>query len=63
MVKKGGGRRHHDIYVGVDVFGRGCPGGGGWNTRHVSQDDEIVSKKRLKNSNSNVAPSGTFKMF
>lgn len=31
-----GEKRQHDIYVGVDVFGRGCPGGGGWNTRHVS---------------------------
>ena len=24
--------RQHDVYVGVDVFGRGCFGGGGWNT-------------------------------
>ena len=31
-----GEKRKHDIYVGVDVFGRGVPGGGGWNTRHVS---------------------------
>jgi hypothetical protein len=20
-----------DVYIGIDVFGRGCPGGGGWN--------------------------------
>lgn len=25
------------MYVGVDVFGRGCPGGGGWNTREAMQ--------------------------
>jgi len=25
--------RKPDIYVGVDVFGRGCFGGGGFNTR------------------------------
>ncbi|XP_066917275.1 cytosolic endo-beta-N-acetylglucosaminidase-like isoform X2 [Clytia hemisphaerica] len=25
-------QRKHDVYVGVDIFGRGCPGGGGWNT-------------------------------
>lgn len=24
-------RRIHDVYVGVDVFGRGCFGGGGFN--------------------------------
>ena len=28
--------RHHDVFVGVDVFGRGCPGGGGFNTIEVS---------------------------
>ncbi|KAI1730856.1 glycosyl hydrolase family 85 domain-containing protein [Ditylenchus destructor] len=22
-----------DVYVGIDVFGRGCPGGGGWNCK------------------------------
>lgn len=27
------GARSSDVYVGVDVFGRGCPGGGGFNTR------------------------------
>ena len=27
--------RRYDVYVGVDVFGRGCFGGGGWNTNKV----------------------------
>jgi len=27
-----GTRRKFDVYVGVDCFGRGCFGGGGWNT-------------------------------
>ena len=31
-----GEKRRHDIYVGVDVFGRGCFGGGGWNTHLVN---------------------------
>ena len=26
------GPRQRDVYVGVDVFGRNCFGGGGWNT-------------------------------
>ncbi|OQV21778.1 Cytosolic endo-beta-N-acetylglucosaminidase [Hypsibius exemplaris] len=31
--KKTAGRfRQYDVFVGVDVFGRGCWGGGGWNT-------------------------------
>ena len=25
--------RSRDVFVGVDVWGRGCPGGGGWATR------------------------------
>uniref|UniRef100_UPI00358FE564 cytosolic endo-beta-N-acetylglucosaminidase isoform X2 n=1 Tax=Myxine glutinosa TaxID=7769 RepID=UPI00358FE564 len=29
------GDRWNDVYVGVDVFGRNCPGGGGWST-HVA---------------------------
>ena len=28
--------RYRDVFVGVDVFGRGCPGGGGFNTIEVS---------------------------
>jgi len=27
--------RVHDVYVGVDVFGRGCYGNGGFNTVEV----------------------------
>lgn len=30
-----GAERQLDVYVGVDVFGRGCFGGGGWNTYKV----------------------------
>lgn len=29
------GDRKGDVYVGVDVFGRGCYGGGGFNTYKV----------------------------
>lgn len=33
MAKKTAGPfRRYDVFVGVDVFGRGCYGGGGWNT-------------------------------
>lgn len=28
--------RLNDVYVGVDVFGRGCFGGGGYNSKAVS---------------------------
>lgn len=27
--------RKGEIYVGIDVFGRGCPGGGGFNSSEV----------------------------
>ncbi|XP_068977666.1 cytosolic endo-beta-N-acetylglucosaminidase isoform X3 [Bombus flavifrons] len=27
----------HDIYVGLDVWGRGCPGGGGFNSTYALQ--------------------------
>ena len=27
--------RAYDVYVGIDVFGRGCRGGGGYNTKEV----------------------------
>ncbi|CAH1795243.1 unnamed protein product [Owenia fusiformis] len=30
-------QRKNDVYVGVDVFGRGCPGGGGYNTIEALQ--------------------------
>lgn len=29
--------RTGDVYVGIDVFGRGCPGGGGFNTLEALQ--------------------------
>lgn len=31
--------RPMDVYVGVDVFGRGCLGGGGFNTVEVTTQD------------------------
>ena len=34
-VSVSGKERRYDVYVGVDVFGRGCYGGGGWNTYKV----------------------------
>lgn len=34
-VSVSGKERQYDVYVGVDVFGRGCYGGGGWNTYKV----------------------------
>lgn len=30
-----GRARQTDVYVGVDVFGRGCYGGGGYNSKVV----------------------------
>ena len=30
-----GRQRQTDVYVGVDVFGRGCYGGGGYNSKVV----------------------------
>jgi hypothetical protein len=32
------GTRHLDVYVGVDVFGRNCYGGGGFNSCQVKLD-------------------------
>lgn len=29
------GERYQDVFVGIDVFGRGCFGGGGFNTCEV----------------------------
>lgn len=29
------GERYRDVFVGIDVFGRGCFGGGGFNTCEV----------------------------
>lgn len=33
--KEQAGPRIHDVYVGIDVFGRNCLGGGGWNTDYA----------------------------
>ena len=33
--------RPFDVFVGIDVFGRGCPGGGGFNTREVGSQSLI----------------------
>jgi mannosyl-glycoprotein endo-beta-N-acetylglucosaminidase len=30
-------KRPFDVYVGIDVFGRGCLGDGGFNTREVCE--------------------------
>ncbi len=30
------GERYRDVFVGIDVFGRGCFGGGGFNTCEVN---------------------------
>ena len=35
--------RTHDVYVGVDIFGRGCYGGGGFNTVEVEFPDKLFS--------------------
>ena len=35
------GDRAYDVYVGADVFGRGCPGGGGFNTVEVRDSMEL----------------------
>jgi mannosyl-glycoprotein endo-beta-N-acetylglucosaminidase len=32
------GARRQDVYVGVDVFGRNCYGGGGFNSCQVKLD-------------------------
>ena len=35
--RQAAGQRYYDVYVGVDVFGRGCKGGGGFNTIEAVQ--------------------------
>jgi hypothetical protein len=34
--------REMDVYVGIDVFGRGCLGGGGYNTVEVMKPTVCV---------------------
>ncbi|XP_072167910.1 cytosolic endo-beta-N-acetylglucosaminidase-like [Diadema setosum] len=38
------GPRQFDVYVGVDVFGRNCFGGGGWNTNKAM---EVIKRHNL----------------
>ncbi|XP_041473425.1 cytosolic endo-beta-N-acetylglucosaminidase-like [Lytechinus variegatus] len=38
------GPRKHDVYVGVDIFGRNCFGGGGWNTYKAM---EVIKRQGL----------------
>ncbi|KAK0415878.1 hypothetical protein QR680_012168 [Steinernema hermaphroditum] len=33
--REAAGERRHDVFAGVDCFGRGCYGGGQWNCRHA----------------------------
>ncbi|KAG7189443.1 hypothetical protein KM043_017144 [Ampulex compressa] len=35
ILAKDCGRDPHDVYVGLDVWGRGCPGGGGFNSAYA----------------------------
>lgn len=44
-----------DIYVGLDVWGRGCPGGGGFNSAYVNVTASIIciSSNFLRQINSN----------
>ncbi len=35
QTKINAGERYRDVFVGIDVFGRGCFGGGGFNTCEV----------------------------
>lgn len=36
-----------DIYVGLDVWGRGCPGGGGFNSAYVNRFTFITYYKSI----------------
>lgn len=40
--------RNGEVYVGVDVFGRGCFGGGEYNTHVVREDATLMVKPQLK---------------
>lgn len=42
-------KRPYDVYVGIDVFGRGCLGDGGFNTKEVIQKNcSIVGNWKIK---------------
>lgn len=51
-------KRVFDVYVGLDVWGRGCPGGGGFNSAHVNEINKIFHVfpgiPRLRGDNSEV---------
>ena len=36
------GGRKGEVYVGIDVFGRGCPGGGGYNSCEVGGSSVVI---------------------
>ena len=36
------GGRKGEVYVGIDVFGRGCPGGGGYNSCEVGGSSLVI---------------------
>ena len=39
--------RPYDVYVGADVFGRGCRGGGGYNTKEVRGNFRVGGLSRF----------------
>lgn len=36
--------RNGEVYVGIDVFGRGCPGGGGYNSCKVYNIGQVFGQ-------------------
>ena len=44
------GGRKGEVYVGIDVFGRGCPGGGGYNSCEVGGASLILSRLCAENT-------------
>ncbi|GFO00336.1 cytosolic endo-beta-n-acetylglucosaminidase-like [Plakobranchus ocellatus] len=42
-----GSNRQYDVYVGIDVFGRGTPGGGGFNCKEVL---EMITSEGLSSA-------------
>lgn len=45
------GDRKFDVYMGIDVFGRGTFGGGQWNVRVIRDMSECLSFEKKKKSN------------
>ncbi|KAK2581092.1 hypothetical protein KPH14_007916 [Odynerus spinipes] len=58
ILAKNSGRDAKDVYVGLDVWGRGCPGGGGFNSAHAL---ERIRKQNL--SVAIFAPGWTHEYF